>query len=111
MGFSGITKTQGKDFNFFTKITITSGTFGATSGDGKSPDVIIPFSTQGIMLLNEDTAAVVEVSFNGNTVHDELNATLPSRGVVYDNRVASLIWLRLKSGGSAVVSIRAWSIR
>lgn len=111
MGFSGISKTQGKDFNFFTKITITSGTFGGTSGDGTSPDIIIPFSTQGLMLLNEDAAAVVEVSFNGNTVHDELNPTLPSKGVSYDNRVASLVWLRLKSGSSAVVSVRAWSIR
>ena len=111
MTFTGITKHQGRDFNYFTKITITSSSFGGTSGDGYSPDVIIPFSTQGFMLLNEDTAAVVEVSFNGNTVHDELNPTLPSRGVIYDNRVNSLIWLRLKSGSSAVVSIRAWALR
>lgn len=108
MPYSGIKKTQGIDYNYFKKITITSGTFGNTSSDGYSPDLIIPFSTQGVILYNEDATAVVEVSYNGTTVHDELSkALLPT--ITYDNRVICLIWLRLKSGSSAVVSVRAWA--
>lgn len=106
-----ITKTQGRDFNYFKKITVTWSNFGGGASDGYSPDIIIPFSTQGFLLLNEDSSSVVEVSFNGNTVHDELNPSLPSRGIAYDNRVNSLVWFRLKTGGSAVISIRAWGIR
>jgi hypothetical protein len=105
-----ITKTQGRDYNFFKKVTVTWSTFGGGQSDGVSPDVIITFSTQGLMLLNEDSSSVIEVSYNGTTVHDELNPALPSKGVSYDGRTESLIWLRLKSGSSAVVSIRAWSI-
>lgn len=100
--------TKGRDFNFFTKVTVTWNTYGGGT-DGQAPDVIVPFSTQGIMLLNEDTSSVIEVSMNGNTTHDELNPTLASKGVAYDNRVVCFIWFRLKSGTSATVSVRAWA--
>ena len=101
-------KKIGHDFNFFQKLTITATSFGGTSVDGYQPDIVLTFPTQGISFLNEDSTSIVEVSFNGNTVHDELNPTLPSQGTTYDNRSVSMIWFRLKSGSSAVVSIRAW---
>ena len=101
----------GRDFNYFQKITVTWTTFGGNSVDGYQPDAIITFPTQGILLLNEDTASVIQVSYNGLTVHDQLDPTLPSKGVAYDNRVVSTIWLKLVSGASAVVSIRAWGTR
>lgn len=94
--------TRGFDFNYFQKVTITSSSFSNTC------DLFIPFSTQSISFLNEDGTSVVQVSFNGNTVHDELNPTLPSKGVTYDNRVISKIWFKLTSGSSAVISVRAW---
>jgi hypothetical protein len=99
----------GRNNNFFQKITVTATTFGGGSVSGQQPDVIITFSTQGLMLLNEDAASVVQVSFNGISVDDQLDPTLPSKGVSYDNRVVSKIWFRLLSGSSAVVSIRAWA--
>jgi hypothetical protein len=101
----------GHNFNFFQKVTVTATTFGGSSIDGYQPDIIITFPTQGILLLNEDTAAVVQVSYNGITVDDELDPTLPSKGVAYDNRVVSKVWFKLVSGASAVVSIRAWGTR
>jgi hypothetical protein len=112
-GFSGIRKNVGHDFNYFTKVTVTWSAFGGSSADGSSPDLIIPFPTQGLMLLNEDSTNIVEVSFNGNTLHDELNPAQPSKGIAYDNRVNSLVWLRLKTGsaGPAIVSVRAWGVR
>lgn len=104
-------KTQGRDFNFFKKITVTWNAFGGGSSDGYGCDIVIPFATQGVMILNEDAASVVEVSFNGNVLHDELDPTLPSKGLTYDNRVISPIWFRLKSGATATISVRAWAIR
>ena len=59
--------TNGFDWNFFDKISVSSSTFNNTA------DVFIPFTTQGVMLLNLGTG-VVEVSLNGNTVHMELNS-------------------------------------
>lgn len=92
------------DPGLFQKITVTSTTFASKA----NPDVYVPFLSTGISLLNEDSASVVEVSFDGTTLHDELNPNLPSKGTVYDNRFVSAVWFRLKSGTSAVVSIRVW---
>lgn len=92
----------GFDWNFFQKITVTATSF------NNNADLIIPFVTQGVMLVNEDASNIVQVSFNGNTIHDELNPAV-IRGFTYDNRVVSKIWFQTLSG-SAVVSIRAWAV-
>src|SRR5271165_2767202 len=90
-------KTYGRDFNFYQKSTITSTIFlGPTQ-----PDFMITFPTQGVMFLNEDTANVVEYSFNGNTLHGELDPTKPSKAITFDNRVVSAIWFRIKAGSGA----------
>jgi hypothetical protein len=94
----------GHDFNLFSKVTVTNSTFNSTA------DIFIPFSTQGFILLNEDSANIVQVSFNGTTVHDELNPVI-ARGFTYDNRVVAKIWFKLETGASAVISVRAWAIR
>lgn len=111
MAFSGIRKTQGHDYSYYARITVNWTTFGGSSADGYSPDLIIPFSTQGILLLNETDATVIDVSYNGNTLHDQLNGatTSPTRGIAYDFRTQSLVWLRISTGVSAVFSIRAWA--
>jgi len=119
MAFKNIKKTQGRDFNFFQKLEVNWTQFGApdgyTTADGYGPDVVITFPTQSVMFLNEETSAtnVVEYSFNGTTVHGELDPTLPSRGVAFDNRAVSLIWFRLKSGSSGPVTVRidAWGTK
>ena len=98
---------RGKDFNYYKKFEVTATTF------EDSPTTLIPFSTQGVMFLNEETLStqVVEFSFNGNTAHGELDPTLPSKGLVFDNRKIAFIWLRLKSGssGPVTISIQAWA--
>ena len=81
----------------------------ATFGD--HPDMVITFPTQGIMFLNEG-AGVIEVSFNGNTVHTELNSADSSKGLIFDNRVVSMMWFRVKSGGPTIsVRVEAWGTR
>src|ERR1017187_8707711 len=85
--------TYGRDFNFFQKVTVTWSVFNTNA------DLCITFPSQGLLLLNEDGyGAVVQVSFNGNTVHDELNANLPSKGIAYDVRQISKIWFKIVSG-------------
>ncbi len=103
-------KTIGHDYNFYNKLAVSATTFGGGSVSGQQPDFILPFTTQGVMFLNEGTG-VVEVSFNGNTVHAELDSTKPSVSLTFDNRVVSMMWLRVKSGstGPINVSIYAWA--
>lgn len=119
MAIPHIKKNQGRDFNFYEKVEVNWSQFGALDGytteDGYGPDLVIKFPTQGLMFLNEETSStqVVEYSFNGNTVHGELDPTLPSRGLVFDNRSVTLIWFRVKSGSSGpiTVSVQAWGTR
>lgn len=107
--------TLGKDHNYFRKFTVTTTTFGGASADGYAPDGIITFSTQYVLMINETTAAankVVEYSFNGTTVHGELDCSTGSQTVKIEMpfRVVSKIWLRVKSGstGPLTVSVQAW---
>lgn len=108
-------KTQGKDFNFYQKVAVSATTFGGTSVSGAQPDIIITFPTESIMFLSEGSGStgVVEYSFNGNTVHGELDPSLPSKTLSFDNRTVSMIWFRIKSGSSGTVTIRvdAWGTR
>lgn len=102
-------KTQGRDFNFYQKLSVTATTFNTDA------DVIIKLNTLSFMLLNEGSSSVqvVEYSFNGNTVHGELDPSLPSRALSFDNRPVNFIWFRMKSGSSGPVNVRvdAWSVR
>ena len=101
---------NGVDNNFFTKVSVSATTFG-NPADGYYPDVAIGFPTQSLILLNESTSGVVEYSFTGMNVSGELDPTLPSKGVTFDNRNVGKIWFRMKSGsaGPCTVSVIAWS--
>lgn len=106
-------KIHGRDFNFYQKLSVVSTDFGSDTISGEQPDMIITFTTQGVMFLNEATSGVIEYSFNGTTVHGELDPTNPSKAITFDNRVISLIWFRLKAGnaGPTVVRVDAWGTR
>jgi hypothetical protein len=109
MGYAGFKKTQGRDFNFFQKVDVNWSTFGGGASDGYGPDLIITFTTQGLIFLNEGSG-VVEYSFNGTTVHGELDSAGSTKMLTFNSRVASLIWFRVKSGSSGPikVSVQAW---
>jgi hypothetical protein len=104
-------KTQGFSFDFFELITVSATTFGGNSVSGQQPDLIVPFPTAGFSLINYGTTGqAVEYSFNGNTVSGELVPGTASASLQFDNRAASLMWFRLKSGstGSPVIRVEAW---
>lgn len=119
MAYPGVRKVRAKSFDFFEKVDVNWTQFGAPDGytvtDGYGPDVIIPFSTQAISFINEGalTTNAIEYSFNGVDVHGDMIPNTPSGGLVFDARVVSLIWFRLKSGSTGPVTVRieAWGIR
>ena len=108
-------KNFGRDFNFYQKFEVVATDFGSESIGGEQPDTVITFPTQGLMFFNEETGAgkVVEYSFNGNHVHGELDPTLIETPLIFNNRVASLIWFRVKAGSTGPITIRvdAWGTR
>jgi hypothetical protein len=108
---TGVTKLQGRDYNYFNKVAVNWTTFGG--GNNGNPDCFISFTTQGIQFLNlgSGTTNVVEYSFNGQTVHGELNPSNATQGLTFDSRIISLIWFRLQSGssGPVTISIQAWA--
>lgn len=115
--FPGIGYTNfGFDHNYFQKFDISNTTFGGQSVDGYQPTDIIRFSTQYVILTNLTLPAagskVVEYSFNGITVHGELDASSGSQTVKIEMpyRVVSKFWFRVKSGSSGpiTVSVQAW---
>jgi len=101
---------DGRDYNFYQKIDVNWDKFGGSSHDGNQSDVFIKMGSNTMMLLNENSDGVVEYSFNGETVHGELDPTLPTRGMTFDNRPVSRIWFRVKSGSSGPIKVRidAW---
>lgn len=117
MAFPGIKKKLNKNYNFYKVLSVNWTQFGAPDGytisDGYGPDILIPFSTQGLSFINLGTTTTnaVEYSFNGIDVHGDLTPTTPSAGLVFDNRTICLIWFRLKAGSTGPVDIRieAWS--
>jgi hypothetical protein len=101
----------GSDPNYFKSIEVSNTTFGVST-DGYKPDVFIPFVTQGFSIMSGETTGVVEYSFNGITVHGEVDAAGASKALIFDNRVACKIWFRVKTGTNPhTIRFEAWSVR
>jgi hypothetical protein len=97
---------QGKDYNFFQRVTINSNTFAQIS------DITIPFrnSNMGFSMIFEGSG-IIEYSFNGNTVHGDMDSTALTKGLVFDNRKISAVWFRLKTAGAGVtLRFEAWAV-
>lgn len=103
--YSKITKrNQGKDFNFFLRQAVSSGSYGT------NPDVVIPFPTKGggIILAIEGTGTI-SYSCNGNTDHGELTNGGNRQQITFSSRTISTLWLRVKSGSNLSIIIDAWA--
>lgn len=105
-------KTQGRDFNFFKRLSITNTTFGLQP-DGYVPDIIIPFQTAfgGVIFTTEETSpsSIIEYSFNGSTVHGELIPGSARASLTFYHRPISMVWFRVKSGSPPLsLTVEAW---
>lgn len=97
---------NGKDFNFFQRVTVNSTQFSEIS------DVTVPFrnTNMGFLLLFEGSG-IIEYSFNGNVIHGDMDSSSGSYGLVFDNRKISAIWFRLKTAAPGVsVRVEAWAV-
>lgn len=96
-------KTLGKDFNYFSLITVSSTSFTSES------QVTFGFRGQRSFSLVNYGSVTVHYSFNGNTVHGDLRPGTPTAAIAFDERYISGIWLKLATVGSAEVRIEAWA--
>jgi hypothetical protein len=104
----GIAKnTKGADFNKFDRVTIAGFAFNDIS------DVTFNFRcSQMSFCLLLDGYGTVEYSFNGNTVHGDLKAGMPSEAIFFDNRVVNGIWFRALTPDAigAVIRVEGWGV-
>lgn len=98
------------DFNKFARITVDGYTFAASD----SPDIDFSFrhSNLSFSMVLESGSGVVEYSFNGSTLHGDLEIGTPTEAIFFDNRPVSKIWFRAKTGAAIGASVRVegWSI-
>lgn len=94
-----------KDNNYFEKLSVSSTTFSNLVRASWS------FTSVGIALMVEsnDVTDVIQYSFDGKTVHGDMTPTMPSEGIIFDNRFESKVWFRRATPGAAVVvRVEAW---
>lgn len=97
----------GKDFNFFARKEISATSFADTE------DFELGFPPNCVTFINESQDGQnhsIEYSFNGNTVHGDLIPGTPCASLIFQNRMITKIWFRLKSGSNGTPSVRieAW---
>lgn len=102
--------TYGRDYNFFKLATPGSSGAGVFATDC---DVVINMNAPTYTVtLWAPSGTVVQYSFNGNTIHGNLDgsgATAPNF-LQFENRVISKIWFTY-TAGSGTVRVEAWAIR
>lgn len=92
-----------KDNNFFGKYNVSSTSFEIVATWN--------FISIGIALMVEsnDVTDVIQYSFDGENVHGDMTPTMPSEGIVFDNRFQSKVWFRRETpGDSVLVRVEVW---
>jgi hypothetical protein len=84
--------------------------FEVVSVDGYSflddPDVNITFIPQGFYFLNRGSR-IIQYSFDGETLHGDLNPNDESAGIQFNNRCECKVWFR-GDDGYGTVRVEAW---
>ncbi len=88
--------------NYFSRTTISSASFPAVS----APSISFGFQASSFSLINEGTGTI-SYSFDGTTVHGDLVAGTPSAAMVFKDRGANMIWLKLSSGAASSCRVEA----
>ena len=72
-------------YNYFSVITVDGYEFPI------KPQVVFPFNSQGFTLLNRGSH-IIFYSFDGTTIHGDLNPADASRNLSFDTRNECKIW-------------------
>ena len=89
-------------YNYFDEINVDGYSFPT------DPQADFGFLSTGISFLNR-SAFIFEYSFDGSTVHGDLDPADASIGLSFDNRVESTVWFRAVDGYGNV-RVEAWGI-
>jgi len=87
-------------WNYFDVVTVDGYDFPVV------PQANFSFLSTAISFLNR-SSYVIEYSFDGTTLHGDLNPSDSSSGVMCDNRVESKVWFRAVDGYGDV-RVEAW---
>jgi len=98
-------QTKGYDFNHFERVTVDGYSF------EEFADVQFKFraSNMSFSLVWEGTG-IIEYSFNGNTVHGDMEEGQSTQSLSFENRVVPGIWFRINSGSGGDVRVEAWRV-
>jgi hypothetical protein len=84
--------------------------FSVETVDGYSfpevPQVNFNFLSQGFSFLNRGSN-VIQYSFDGTTLHGDLNPSDSSASITFDHRIESKVWFR-GGDGYGDVRVEAW---
>ncbi len=96
-----------RNFNYYNKVTITNGQYGATN-----PDIVIgPMILAGVIFQNETASSVLSYSFDGLNEHGQMDSAKDSKSLTFTNRQISTVWFKVISGGPITLRIEAWGDR
>ena len=70
------------------------------------PQANFGFNSGGFSFLNRGSY-VIQYSFDGETLHGDLDPSDESRGAVFDNRYECKVWFKAV-GGYSTVRVEAW---
>lgn len=99
----GVYMAKFKDTNYFNSFSVSNTSFSSNLASWNFISTAI-----GIFVLSTSASDIIEISFDGESVHDRINPYYV-QGVFYDNRHAGKLWLRKQSSGSSVtVQVSAW---
>lgn len=93
------------DYSTFSRVTVDGYVFKT------DPDVTFNYkhSNLSFSLVWEGTG-IIEYSFNGQTVHGDMQNGTPTQAMFFDNRCVSKIWFRIKSGAGGPVRVEGWAL-
>lgn len=92
-----------RDINFFNKYRVSSTSFEVVASWN--------FISIGIALMVEsnNSADVIQYSFDGETVHGDMTPLMPSEAIIFDNRFVNKVWFRRATPGEPVlVRVESW---
>jgi len=87
-------------YNYFNVITVDGYAF------PDDPQAVFDLNSQGFMFLNRGPY-VIEYSFDGDTLHGDLDPTDASKDRVFNSRCECKVWFRAVDGYGPV-RVEAW---
>ena len=87
-------------YNYFEVLAVAVAAF------PEDPQVTFNFVPDGFTFLNRG-AAKIEYSFDGTTLHGDLDPADSSKSVAFNSRVEDRIWFRAPAGASTV-RVEGW---